>query len=65
MTTHELPLLDRTRCTGCGACVAGCPVDCLEMRETVPWLPRPGDCISCAVCVFICPTEAIRMVPGE
>ena len=57
----ELPLLDETRCTNCGDCVAVCPVDCLEAGVPVPWLPRPGDCVSCSLCALICPVEAIRM----
>ena len=57
----ELPLLDQTRCTGCGDCVWVCPTRCLEMAAVLPWLARPGDCISCAVCVLVCPAEALRM----
>lgn len=58
---NELPLLDETRCTGCGDCVFVCPADCLEMTETLPWLPRPSDCLSCSLCVLICPAQALRM----
>lgn len=57
----ELPLLDVTRCTGCGDCVATCPTDCLEMAGPVPWLPRPGDCISCGICVLVCPASALEL----
>ena len=58
---RELPLLDDSRCTGCGDCVPACPTDCLEMAGALPWLPRPQDCIHCTLCVLICPVEAIRM----
>lgn len=57
----EIPALDETRCTGCGDCIEACPVDCLESRGDMPWLPRPRDCISCGVCDLICPTHAIAM----
>jgi NAD-dependent dihydropyrimidine dehydrogenase PreA subunit len=57
----ELPLLDATRCTGCGDCVATCPAECLEMAGLLPWLPRPLDCVSCTLCVLVCPTNAIEM----
>lgn len=60
---RELPQLDESKCTGCGDCVAGCPADCLEMRGTYPWLPRPRDCIVCEACVLICPAEALRLAP--
>lgn len=59
--THELPILDRTRCIGCGECVQLCPTECLRMLEAEPLLVRPRDCIACSVCALICPTEAIRV----
>ena len=61
----ELPILDRTRCTGCGDCVAVCPTDCLEMSGPFPWLPRPGDCVSCDLCVWVCPADALRLAEAE
>ena len=63
--TAELPMLDDTRCTGCGDCVPACPTDCLAMAGPLPWLPRPTDCISCALCVFICPMQALAMHDPE
>jgi len=61
----ELPVLDPTRCTGCGDCVAVCPTDCLEMIGPLPWLPRPGDCVSCDLCVSVCPADALRLAEAE
>jgi NAD-dependent dihydropyrimidine dehydrogenase PreA subunit len=58
---RELPVLDETRCTGCGDCVVVCPVDCLEMSGVVPWLPRPAACVSCGLCVLICPDAALDL----
>jgi NAD-dependent dihydropyrimidine dehydrogenase PreA subunit len=65
-----LPVLDPTRCTGCGDCVAVCPVQCLELAGLLPWLPRPADCVSCALCVLVCPADALTIpplppIPGE
>jgi NAD-dependent dihydropyrimidine dehydrogenase PreA subunit len=61
----ELPLLNETRCIGCGDCVAVCPTDCLAMAGVFPWLVRPHDCISCAACVLVCPTDALRLAAPE
>jgi NAD-dependent dihydropyrimidine dehydrogenase PreA subunit len=60
-----LPLLDPTRCTGCGDCVPACPADCLAMDGPFPWLPRPLDCISCSLCVLVCPADALRLADGQ
>ena len=61
----KLPLLDPTRCNGCGDCVVVCPTQCLAMAGALPWLPRPDDCVACALCVLICPTDALRLAPAE
>ncbi len=36
LMTHgrSLPLVDETRCTGCGACAVICPNDAIDMRQT-------------------------------
>jgi len=62
---REIPLLDETRCTGCGECVLLCPVDCLAMANALPWLPGPRDCISCEICALACPVDALRLAPAE
>ena len=58
---RKLPVLDETLCTGCGDCVAVCPAACLEMAGSLPWLPRPADCMACALCEMVCPADAIKM----
>jgi formate hydrogenlyase subunit 6/NADH:ubiquinone oxidoreductase subunit I len=62
---NDLPLLDATRCTGCGDCVAVCPTTCLAMAGPLPWMPRPADCVFCTWCVLVCPADAVTMTaPG-
>jgi formate hydrogenlyase subunit 6/NADH:ubiquinone oxidoreductase subunit I len=62
---NDLPILDATRCTGCGDCVTLCPTQCLAMDGPLPWLPRPGDCVACALCARVCPVDALTMSPPE
>jgi MinD superfamily P-loop ATPase len=57
----ELPVLDETRCTGCGDCVAVCPTACLATAGRRPWMPRPADCVACGACVLVCPVDALRL----
>jgi NAD-dependent dihydropyrimidine dehydrogenase PreA subunit len=61
----ELPLLDETRCSGCGDCVAVCPTHCLELAGRLPWLPRPLDCVRCGLCAAVCPTGALVLAPTK
>lgn len=62
----ELPLLDQTRCSACGDCVAICPTTCLTMCGAAPFLIRPNDCVSCGLCVLVCPTAALSLAePGS
>lgn len=46
-------------CTGCGACEAVCPVNCISMKadENGTLLPGIGpSCIECGSCVNVCPS---------
>jgi len=63
-------------CTGCAACVAFCPVDCIDDSPTCshgasalqPVHIHEEECIGCEVCARICEHldwNAIRMVPVD
>ncbi len=51
-------LLKPDCCDFCGACVAVCPVDCIELMEYR--LSIDDDvCTRCMNCVYSCPVEAL------
>ncbi len=46
-------VVEAGRCTGCGACVAVCPYDCLALVQGHPRLVK--ECKSCGLCAQACP----------
>ncbi len=57
--------LKEALCSGCGTCIASCPMDALRL-ENEKAIFIPERCIGCGVCVPLCPEEALSLVPkGE
>ncbi len=54
-------LCDKTVCTGCSACAAACPKQCIEMSEDEFGFLHPSidtkNCIRCGMCAKACPIE--------
>lgn len=53
-------VLDRRKCTLCGACYAACQYGAVLLEETRPVFDR-GVCRGCGRCAVICPSEARRL----
>ncbi|MDR3052717.1 MAG: DUF169 domain-containing protein [Coriobacteriales bacterium] len=70
--------IDHAACTGCGLCVAFCPVDvfeqapgalnadqhpcCAAERPGIPLVAAPELCWGCETCAGQCPAQAIRVI---
>ena len=72
-TTNFLPESDPELCTGCGKCVAACPVEAMMLASANdPAKPKRKKarldedlCLGCGVCVPACPEDGIRLTPRE
>jgi len=58
------PVIDESKCTGCGKCVNICSEDVFfgSKKKEIPVVTYPEECWHCNACVFECPVEgAIRL----
>jgi thioredoxin reductase (NADPH) len=62
------PVINASRCIGCGSCVAACPEmpghQVLGMVRRKATLVSPTDCIGHGACKTVCPVDAISLVFG-
>ena len=56
---------NKDKCTGCGICVACCPMDVLRLNkaEKKAWVAYPDDCIACWGCESFCPAGVFDVAP--
>jgi len=53
--------VNKEKCTACGTCVEGCPVEAIIVDEDIGCAVVDEDeCVDCGACEEACPTEAIK-----
>ncbi|MBN2056453.1 4Fe-4S binding protein [bacterium] len=52
-------IVEKEKCTACGACVEVCPVEAITLEDVA--VIDPDTCIDCGVCVDECPEGAIYL----
>ena len=56
--------IDKNECDFCGACVAVCPENCIDLYEEDIAIDHKI-CIDCKLCIYVCPVEALSHVEQE
>ena len=57
------PLLDESKCVGCGVCAEVCPFDAITMEDEMPH--RDDDrCMNCSNCLYNCKSGALYYADG-
>ena len=54
-------VVDEDKCFGCGACIALCPVNVLDLENRVAIVDE-SNCTHCEHCISSCPVFALEIV---
>ena len=54
-------VVDEDKCFGCGACIALCPVNVLDLENRVAVVDE-SNCTHCEYCISSCPVFALEIV---
>lgn len=52
-------IVDLEKCTGCGTCEEGCPVEAIKVENGKAVVDQEA-CVDCGTCIEECPEKAIR-----
>jgi len=57
------PVVDKTKCTGCGVCWETCCEDVFfgSTKKSPPLVTYPEECWHCNACVLDCPEKAVSL----
>ncbi len=51
-------IIDPEKCTGCGTCEGGCPVEAIKVENKKAVVDKEI-CVDCGTCIDECPEKAI------
>jgi len=59
---NHLFFIDADKCYGCGACIALCPVNVLDLENRLAIVDEKN-CTHCELCIPSCPVFALEIIP--
>ncbi len=59
---NHLFIINDDKCYGCGACIALCPVNVLDLENRLAIVDEKN-CTHCELCIPSCPVFALDIVP--
>jgi pyruvate ferredoxin oxidoreductase delta subunit len=59
------PIVDESKCIGCGMCWTYCPEGCVEKKGEKKFQVNYDYCKGCGICANECPKKAISMAMEE
>ena len=54
-------VVEEMACTGCGMCIADCPMDAIILNTSNIAEVNVNSCIGCGICTHVCPTDAVLL----